>query len=104
MVDRTGKDLHVGDRVRWGSGPDLTYGVVRSIRPSASKTGAEECVADNGNPTNNDIATNGWSVLACLESKQVTFVQVAMPGEEKERRDRAELARLLRLYPPDGTP
>lgn len=99
MLDRNGKELHVGDRVRWGSGLDLVHGVVRTIRPSPHRPEIEECSADNGNPTNDDIATNGWTCLVVLASKEVTLTRTAMSDEEKERRDRAELARLKALYP-----
>lgn len=100
MKDRNGKDLHVGDAVRWGSGINLVRGTVREIRPNVYKPGTEECRADNGNPTNDDNKTNGWTVLATLPSNAVTKMRDALTPEEMEGRERAELERLLKKYPP----
>lgn len=97
MNDKNGKPLSVGDRVRWNSFGDKTVGTVRKIRPD--RRGVEECVVDDGNPLDPDMETNGWASCAALEPRRLTLVAPALPAAEVERRDRAELARLLAKYP-----
>jgi len=97
MLDKHGKPLNIGDRVRWGSFGDKTVGTVRKIR--LDRTDAEECVVDDGNPLDPDMETNGWASCAALTSRRVTLVAPALSADEVEKRDRAELARLLAKYP-----
>lgn len=99
MLDKNGKELHVGDRVRWNSMGDKVVGTVRKIRPSHLRNVKEECVCDDGDPANMDYETNGWSNMASLSSRQVALVAPAPDPAEIERHERAELARLLAKYP-----
>lgn len=99
MLDKHGKPLNVGDRVRWNSMGDKVVGTVRKIRPSHIRGVKEECVCDDGDPSNPDYTCNGWSNMGALSSRQVTLVSRAPTAEQIENIERAELARLLAKYP-----
>ena len=45
------------------------------------------------------MRSNGWTSCAILESRRVTRLSAGLSAAEQEAKDRAELARLRKLYP-----
>ena len=73
MTDRKGQQIAIGDRVVFLRDRKPAIGTVRAF--SDKVLGKPAARVDNGDPSNPDDLTNGWTYSAWIEGKKLEVVK-----------------------------
>jgi hypothetical protein len=82
MTDRNGKLITVGARCRFLSCTRKAwlYGTVRVVPTMGACLGTAR--VDDGDPANDDLATNGFSVTSWVEREDIEVVEAVAAGDD----------------------